>query len=315
VASGLDAIEISLRALGCKAGDKVLTTPISAFATTLAILKLGAAPVFVDTDDYGLIDFDACERLLPGRSDIRFFVPVHLYGHALDPGRIGRMRERFGVAVVEDCAQSIGARFGGRATGSAGSMAATSFYPTKNLGALGDGGAVLTDGESLAAKARTLRDYGQSAKYVHDETGYNSRLDELQAAILRRAHLPRLAHWTEVRRRVARLYDEGISNAAAPAMGSPVGSESCRHLYPVLVEPARKGEFRAWLQANGIASGEHYPTPIPVQKALSGVPFEAPYGFANATRICASEVSLPIHPYLTDDEAGQVIRAVNSWRG
>ena len=149
VASGLDAIEISLRALGCGPGDRVLTTPISAFATTLAIVKTGAVPVFVDTDDQGLIDLDRCDDLLRRRSDIRFFVPVHLYGFALDPVALRRLRDEHGLMIVEDCAQT---------TQSAGQIAATSFYPTKNLGAMGDGGAILCRDAALDIRVRALRD-------------------------------------------------------------------------------------------------------------------------------------------------------------
>jgi dTDP-3-amino-3,4,6-trideoxy-alpha-D-glucose transaminase len=158
-ASGLDAIEIGLRALGCGPGEKVLTTPLSAFATTLAIVKTGATPVFADTDRFGLIDLDVCEVLLKKRTDIRYCVPVHLYGHPIDSGRLGRLRDQFGLAVIEDCAQSIGA-----ASGTVGQASATSFYPTKNLGAIGDGGALLTSDPELRDKACALRDYGQTAK-------------------------------------------------------------------------------------------------------------------------------------------------------
>ncbi|MCU1293708.1 MAG: hypothetical protein JWP08_2558, partial [Bryobacterales bacterium] len=192
VASGLDAIEISLRAVGCQPGDKVLTPPVSAFATTLAIVNLGAIPVFVDTDDYGLVDLDAAEQALRSDASVRFFVPVHLFGHALNLDRLGSLAREFGLAIVEDCAQSIGAEWRGRATGTAGMSAATSFYPTKNLGGMGDGGAVLTNDNELANRIAVLRDYGQSAKYQHSVIGYNSRLDELQAALLSRAGLPRL---------------------------------------------------------------------------------------------------------------------------
>src|SRR5262249_35531050 len=149
-------------------GDKVLTTPLSAFATTLAIVKLGAVPVFVDTDAHCLIDLNACRAVLTSRRDIHFLLPVHLYGHALDRKQLAAIRDDFGIFIVEDCAQSVGASQDGNPTGSAGHMAATSFYPTKNLGAMGDGGAILTQSSAYAATARTLRNYGQSAKYRHD---------------------------------------------------------------------------------------------------------------------------------------------------
>jgi dTDP-4-amino-4,6-dideoxygalactose transaminase len=294
VASGLDAIEISLRALGCKPGDRVLTTPISAFATTLAIVKLGAVPVFVDTDDQGLIDLQRCDELLKKRADIRFFVPVHLYGFALDPGALRRLRDEHELMIVEDCAQTIQ---------STGQIAAASFYPTKNLGAMGDGGAILCRDAEFDVRVRTLRDYGQTAKYRHDLIGYNSRLDELQAAFLRRACLPRLARWTARRQEIATAYLEGIRNPAVRLPNPPKGLEPSWHLFPVWMDRARCKHF----------GGLHYPIAIPDQKALDGVPLEAPGGYENAKRLCASEVSLPIHPYLNDAEVAEVIAAVNSF--
>jgi dTDP-4-amino-4,6-dideoxygalactose transaminase len=308
VGSGLDAIEISLRALGCGPGDRVLTTPVSAFATTLAIVKIGAVPVFVDTDDQGLMDLQRCHDLLQKRSDIRFFVPVHLYGFALDPSALRRLRDEYSLLIVEDCAQSIGTQFRGVPTGLVGQFAATSFYPTKNLGAMGDGGAILTQDAALDARVRALRDYGQTAKYRHDLIGYNSRLDELQAAYLRRACLPRLNRWTSRRREIAAAYLDGIRNSAVRLPAAPTGSEPSWHLFPVWIHPKRRDSFLQRLPA-----GIHYPIAIPDQKALSGVPFETPDGYENARRLCANEVSLPIHPYLTDAEVAEMIEAVNSF--
>jgi dTDP-4-amino-4,6-dideoxygalactose transaminase len=315
VASGLDAIEISLRALGCGPGDRVLTTPLSAFPTTLAIVKLGAIPVFVDTDEFGLIDLDAARAALSSRPDIRYMVPVHLYGHALDMRRLCELRDESGCCIVEDAAQSIGATSRGLATGTAGRLAATSFYPTKNLGALGDGGAILTGDAELAATARKLRDYGQSARYRHDEVGYNSRLDELQAAYLRRVALPRLPGWIEARRRIAAAYIDGIRNPAIRIPGAPAHASSSWHLIPVLIDPARKPDFMQWLRTRGVASGEHYPIPIPEQRALEGAAIEIIGGIETAKRICRSEVSLPSHPYLRDEEIAAVIDACNAWQG
>ena len=294
VASGLDAIEISLRALGCGPGDRVLTTPLSAFATTMAIVKLGAVPVFVDTDDQGLIDLHRCEDLLTKRGDIRYFVPVHLYGFVLDPVELLRLRDVHELRMVEDCAQSIAA---------VGEVAATSFYPTKNLGAMGDGGAILCQDAALDVRVRALRDYGQTAKYHHDLIGYNSRLDELQAAFLRRACLPRLTRWTARRREVAAAYLREIRSPAVRLPNPPNGSEPSWHLFPVWMDPARR---------HSLPFGIHYPIAIPDQKALEGVPFEAPGGYENARRLCASEVSLPIHPYLSEAEVAEVIATVNS---
>jgi dTDP-3-amino-3,4,6-trideoxy-alpha-D-glucose transaminase len=313
VASGLDAIEISLKALGCGPGDKVLTTPLSAFATALAILNLGAVPVFVDTDEYGQIDLDACQKVFESRPDVRFFVPVHLYGHSLDMKRLKALRERFDCLMVEDCVQSIGACYKGTVTGSAGQMSALSFYPTKNLGALGDGGAVLTANEEYAQRARMLRDYGQSAKYRHELVGYNSRLDELHAGLLRRVSLGRLPAWTEARRRIAAAYIAGLRNPAIRVPGAPAGSHSCWHLFPVIVAPEHKHHFMSWLASHEVGCGEHYPISIPDQPAMAGVEFEIIGDLDTAQNICRSEVSLPIHPYLRDAEIARVIDACNQW--
>ncbi len=312
VGTGLDAIEIALRALGLSPGDRVVTTPNSAFATTLAIVRIGAIPIFVDVDAGGQIDLGQCREILTSRSDVRFMVPVHLYGEPLDPQALADLRNRFDWKIVEDCAQSILARRGGRPAGSIGQAAATSFYPTKNLGAFGDGGAILTDDAVLADAARQLRDYGQSEKYVHTRLGTNSRLDELHAAILRRALMPRLEAYTRRRREVAAAYRAGIRQ---PCIRVPeAAGEGVGHLFPIVV-PANRQGFRAFLKERGVATGEHYPLPIPDQPAMRGVPFEAPFGLTRVREFCASEVSLPIHPYLLDDEVARVIEAVNTWAG
>lgn len=315
VASGLDAIELSLRALGCGPGDKVLTTPVSAFATTLAIVRLGAIPVFVDTEPSGLINLELAEAALKADVSIQYFVPVHLFGHPVDLHKLQVFSEERGIAIVEDCAQSIGARCRGRASGTVGAVAATSFYPTKNLGALGDGGAILTNDESLAAKCRVLRDYGQTAKYEHTEIGYNSRLDELQAAILRRSGLPRLDRWTERRRRIAARYLHEIRGEHVTPMIPREASEPSWHLFPVRVEQDKKQCFMQTLRRAGILTGEHYPAAIPDQPAMLQCRYEvADGGLAEARRFCRSEVSLPIHPYLSDDEVSHIVEAVNGWR-
>lgn len=316
VASGLDAIEICLRALGCGPGAFVLTTPVSAFATTLAIQRSGATAVFVDCDEYGLIDLELCARALHERPEIRFFVPVHLYGHSLDLDHLRHLKETTGVAVVEDCAQSVLASWRGNAvTGTVGDMAATSFYPTKNLGALGDGGAILTSQEDLASRSRVLRDYGQASKYTHSVPGFNSRLDELQAAILHRAHLPRLRAWTEARRGIAAAYLAGIDNPHLRVPGAPAGSDSCWHLFPVFVAPARKADFLTWMRQRGILVAEHYPIAIPDQPAMSAIPHQLLDSCETARRCCRTEVSLPIHPYLDPEQVDTVIAACNEWPG
>ncbi len=325
VASGLDALEISLRLFGCQAGDKVLTTPVSAFATTLAILKIGAVPVFVDCDPSGLISLDACEALLERASDIRYFVPVHLYGHSLDLERLAVLRDRFGLRIVEDCAQSIGANWRSEnslmRTGTVGQIAATSFYPTKNLGAFGDGGAILTSDAELAQRARQFRDYGQSSKYRHELIGYNSRLDELQAALLGRVLLPEVEGWIEKRRSIARRYLAALKHPGIVPVGADIvadgdtpGSESSWHLCPVAVSQERKAAFLNYLKEHWITPGEHYPIAIPDQPAMERVAYEE-HGCSSARLLCASEVSLPIQPYITEEEVQHVIDVCNHWRG
>jgi dTDP-4-amino-4,6-dideoxygalactose transaminase len=313
VASGLDAIEISLRVLGCQAGDRVLTTPLSAFATTLAILKIGAVPVYVDTDRSGHLDLALCREVLGSRPEIRFLVPVHLYGNALDMAALRELRAEFDLRVVEDCAQAVLARSAGMPAGSAGHLAATSFYPTKNLGAMGDGGAILTDDEQFDRLVRVLRDYGQSAKYRHDEIGYNSRLDELQAAILNRVYLPALPAWTARRREIAARYRAGIRNERVECLPMPPRSESAGHLFPVLVSEGSKPEFLTYMRSRGILCGEHYPILIPDQPAMGQAKCEIATPLEQARRIAGREVSLPIHPYLTDEEVECVISACNGW--
>jgi len=315
VASGLDAIEISLRILGCKAGDKVLTSPISAFATTLAILKIGAVPVFADCDSFGLIDLAACRQALTAHPEIRYFVPVHLYGHSLDMSGLRALREDFSLNVIEDCAQSIGASHGGQQTGTAGQLAATSFYPTKNLGALGDGGAILVNDSELGRTARMLRDYVQSAKYRHDHVGYNSRLDELQAAFLWRAFLPKLPEWIKRRREVAQAYVEGIRNSRLRVPGEHEGSISSWHMFPVLPGVGRKADFMEYLRKREILSAEHYPCAIFEQPVMKDAACEMIGDCKEAQLFCAAEVSLPIHPYLSEEEIARVITACNSWPG
>jgi dTDP-3-amino-3,4,6-trideoxy-alpha-D-glucose transaminase len=315
VGNGLDAIEIGLRCLGVGEGDRVLTTPLSAFATTLAILRVGATPVFVDVDERGLIDPQLCRQALSEQPAIRCLLPVHLYGQPLNADTLRELKHRYELSILEDCAQSVLARWGGLATGRVGHVAATSFYPTKNLGAMGDGGAVLTDSEAIASKARELRNYGQSRQYVHDSVGLNSRLDEMQAAILDNAMLPRLAEWTARRRAIARRYLHEIEH---PWIELPRRVEACDpswHLFPVVVEAGKRASLVEHLRAAEVTTGIHYPTLIPDQKAMKEYArFEVRGTLARAQRFARGEVSLPIHPFLRDDEVAHVINACNAWR-
>jgi dTDP-4-amino-4,6-dideoxygalactose transaminase len=314
VANGMDAIEIGLRCLGLRHGDKVLTTPLSAFATTLAITRAGGVPVFVDVDDSGGIDLSQCRELLERDPEIRHFVPVHLYGHALDMNELKKLKDDFDLSIVEDCAQAIGASRRGVSVGTVGQLAATSFYPTKNLGALGDGGAVLTDDEEVAAKARVLRNYGQSGHYVHDELGSNSRLDELHAAILCDAMLPNLEAWTALRRKTALLYLDAIRNPLIQMCPPSTSAAPVWHLFPILIGEGMRDNLRKHLREVEIDAAIHYPRIIPEQQALTKTArYEVPFEPTNSRRFAAEELSLPIHPFLIDTEIRQVIDACNNW--
>ena len=317
VANGLDALEISFRCLGAKPGDRFLTTPLSAFATTLAILRVGGVPEFVDVDDSGLIDLKLVKARLADRTrPVRFLVPVHLFGHALPIAELESLKSDFGIEVVEDCAQAIGATSAGRPVGAASRCCATSFYPTKNLGAFGDAGAILTNDEALRDQARCLRDYGQSEKYVHTSLGLNSRLDELHAAILRSVQLPALAAQTERRGAIARGYRETIKNMKLKLPAVPPLSGSVWHLFPVLVSGDRE-RFREHLKDRGVASGVHYPRLISAQPALrdAGQPLAPAGTFPCADSFADTEVSLPLHPYLTEHDCARVVDACNTWKG
>jgi dTDP-4-amino-4,6-dideoxygalactose transaminase len=225
-----------------------------------------------------------------------------------------KLKEDFDLSVVEDCAQAIGASHSGVSVGTVGQLAATSFYPTKNLGALGDGGAVLTDDENLAAKAKVLRNYGQSDHYVHSELGSNSRLDELHAAILHDAMLPNLETWTALRQKTARLYLDAIRNPLIRVCPPSASADPVWHLFPVLVGEGMRDNLREHLREMGIETAIHYPRIIPDQRALTkSIRFEVPFESTNARRFAAEELSLPIHPFLIETEIHQVIDACNKW--
>jgi dTDP-3-amino-3,4,6-trideoxy-alpha-D-glucose transaminase len=313
VGNGLDALEISLRCLDLRPGEKVLTTPFSAFATTLAILRAGGIPVFVDVDDNGNIDLNQGRDVLTRDRSIRFLVPVHLYGNPLDLDQLAQLGKDFELRIVEDCAQAIGAKDHDRVAGTVGQCGATSFYPTKNLGALGDGGALVTNDATLATRARTLRHYGQSSLYRHEERGLNSRLDELQAAILSDAMLPNLQTWTERRRQIASRYRAEIRNPALRMLAPQEGAEPVWHLFPIFT--ARRDALREHLKNAGIATSIHYPRIIPDQTALA-----APGSFVmaaepvNARSLAASQLSLPIHPFLEEAEVTSIILNCNAFR-
>lgn len=306
VANGLDALEIALRCADLATGSRVLTTPLTAFATTLAIIRAGAEPVWCDVDGSGGLDLAQADEALGADPSIRAVVPVHLYGHPLDPVGLEELAADRGIIVIEDCAQSTGAKRDDRPTGLAGIAAGTSLYPTKNLGAMGDGGVLLTGNADLAKRARAFRDYGQTSRYEHVELGLNSRLDELQAAILRSALLPHLDGWLVRRREIAQFYADALRDSVLrPIVIS--GGNSAHHLFPVELTRGDAADFAKHLASQGVAVGRHYPVLCPDQPAARGrgvVLGSIPV----ARRIAKRELSLPIHPHLKDWEIEFVVQ-------
>ncbi len=305
VGNGTDALLLILRALGIGPGDEVITSPLSAAYTALAILMAGARPVFADIDPARFtLDPDEIERALSSRT--RAILPVHLYGQPADMATIERIASRNGLAIVEDCCQAHLATSDGRPVGTIGVAAAFSFYPTKNLGALGDGGAVLTNDRALAERIKRLRNGGQTDRYHHQEPGINSRLDEIQAALLR-ARLRRLPEWTERRRALAAEYRRALAGASVD-VPEPRDAGHVYHLFVVCSVERR--ELQAHLAAQGIETLIHYPVPIPRQPALAA---SDPRNCPRADRVCDEIFSLPLHPALTSEQLHLVSGAVRAF--
>jgi len=276
---------------------------LSAAYSALAVMMAGARPIFADIDpDRLTIDPNAIEAAITPRT--RAILPVHLYGQSADLEAIAPIAARHGLALVEDCAQAHLATCGGFPVGVIGVAGAFSFYPTKNLGALGDGGAVVTNDPTLAARIKRLRNGGQTTRYHHQEAGANSRLDELQAAILR-ARLPRLVAWTARRRAIAARYRAGI-NATGVTVPPELDPGHVYHLFPVLAVDRRA--LKAQLTERGVETLIHYPVPIPRQPALASTdPRQCPV----ADRVSAEVLSLPMYPSLSDDDVEHVVAATN----
>jgi dTDP-3-amino-3,4,6-trideoxy-alpha-D-glucose transaminase len=307
VGTGTDAIALTLRALDIGPGDEVITSPLSAAYSALAIMMTGARPVFGDIDPQRLtLDPAAAAAAVTSRT--RAIMPVHIYGQAADMRAFEAVASRDNLALIGDACQAHLATCDGRPVGAIGTAAAFSFYPTKNLGALGDGGAVTTDDAQLAGRIQRLRNGGQTSRYHHQEPGANSRLDELQAAILR-ARLPLLAQWTARRRALAAVYHREL--AGAPVMMPPVREQGhVYHLFPVLSE--QRDALQRHLANEGIETLIHYPVAIPQQPALAATnPAECPV----ATRVCAQVLSLPLYPSLPDRDAAQIAAVVRAFQG
>jgi dTDP-4-amino-4,6-dideoxygalactose transaminase len=308
-ANGTDAIEIALRALDVGPGDECIVPANTFIATAEAICRSGATPVLVDcTDDETyLIDTDAVEAALTHRT--RAIIPVHLYGQTAPVERLLPLAGKIGAWVVEDAAQSHGARREDRSAGALGHVAATSFYPGKNLGAYGDAGAALTDSDDLAERMRMIRDHGSRRKYEHEVIGLNSRLDTLQAVVLS-AKLRRLARWNAARRAAAARYDELLSGCDAVVRPRTLGgNEHVWHLYTVRV-PDRDRVLKE-LHAAGIDAGIHYPVPIHLTAAFAGLGY-AQGAFPVAERAARDLLSLPLFAEITAAQQERVVSVLMS---
>lgn len=305
VGSGTDALALILRGLGIGAGDEVITTPLSAAYTALAVHMVGAQPVFADVDPMRLtLDPAAVEHVITTRT--RAILPVHLYGQGADMSALQAVATRRGLAIVEDCCQAHLATIEGRPAGTIGIAGAFSFYPTKNLGALGDGGAIVTDDPQLAERLKRLRNGGQTSRYHHQEAGVNSRLDELQAAVLR-ARLAFLPAWTKRRRELAALYRPALDGSSA-TVPPQLDSGHVYHLF--VVRHQQRDRLQQHLTAQGIETLVHYPIPIPDQPAFRSA---ATAVCPEATRACRELVSLPLYPAMTNSDIHTVTTAVASF--
>ncbi len=312
VNSGTDAIKIGGLSLGLQVGDRVVTTPNTYVSTAMSLSIHGITPVFCDIEleTYNM-DPEKLNDLLKKEKGIRVCIPVHLYGHACRIDAILDVCSRFGARVFEDACQAHGARYKDRKVGTFGSASAFSFYPTKNLGCYGDGGIVVTDSEEVYARALMFRAYGQEAKHMHAIEGFNSRLDEVQAAILR-YKLEKLDAWNEKRRRIADLYRKELGGTP---LILPMEASWAYHVYHLFVVRAEEREaLIRHLEGDGISTLIHYPIPIHLQKVYRELGYEKG-SFPHAEKAAREIISLPMYPSLKDDEVHYVCESIRKFYG
>ena len=318
VANGTDALVLALRGLGLKPGAGVVTVAHTATATVAAIELAGGVPVFTDIDPVWMVMdpqrlADTIREYRKSRNPpLQAVVVVHLYGQPADMEGIRAVCRKEGLLLVEDCAQSAGAAWAGRKTGTWGDAASFSFYPTKNLGALGDGGAVVTADPAVAKRVRMLREYGWSRRNMSRFPGMNSRLDEIQAAILR-VKLKALKRENEKRRILAGMYRRQIRNAGIRLPEQRSGGEHAYHLFPV--RTGKRNKLRDFLKAKGIGTNIHYPYPIHRMPGYRGRGWVPAGGLPETERAAREVLSLPLYPEMTATDVGWVVKGVNGWAG
>ncbi|MDT4895774.1 MAG: hypothetical protein QOH25_851 [Acidobacteriota bacterium] len=312
-ASGSDALLLALMAVGVKAHDEVITTPYSFFATAAAITRLGARPVFIDINPRTYnIDISKIEALINERT--RAIMPVHLYGQCAEMSAIMEMSERYGIPVIEDAAQAIGAQDSRRQAGTMGAVGCFSFYPTKNLGGAGDGGLVTTNNDQLAERLRLLRVHGSAARYYHSLIGINSRLDSLQAAVLR-VKLPHLDSWSDARAAHAERYNQLFADAGlTEEIALPAVRSGVRHIFNqyVIRAGSRRDALREHLQQNEIGTEIYYPMPLHLQECFGYLDYKAG-DFPEAERAARETLALPIYPELTIAQQSYVVEMIGEF--
>ena len=308
--SGLAALELSLRAFGIGPGDEVIVPANSFIATAAAATFAGARPVLVDVDSATYnIDVGLIEAAITPRT--RAIIPVHLYGLPADMDEVMRLADKHGLVVIEDACQAHGAYYKGRRAGSLGHAAGFSFYPTKNLGACGDAGMVVTDDAAVAERVRTMRNCGQRKKYIHELPPFNHRMDTLQAAILR-VKLRHLEAWIEARRQNAARYTELL---AGNGVATPVEMSGTTHVYHLyVIQTAQRDALQARLQEQGVNTAIHYPVPIHLQPFYAGNGY-GPGSFPVTERLCGQILSLPLFPEMTAEQVASVVQAIHAFYG
>jgi len=306
-ASGTEAIYLALVACGVVPGDEVLVVAHTAVPTISAISMTGATPVFVDINasTYVMREIELEAKITP---KTKVIVPVHIYGHMADMETIMKVAQKHGLKVMEDVAQATGATYRGQTAGTIGDFGAFSFYPSKNLGAFGDGGAISTNSEESYKKLIMLRNYGQSKRYYHDIIGINSRLDEIQCAILG-AQLPYVHEWNDRRREIAARYTEGLKNVVV----TPVEQQGCKHVYHLyVIQTPYRDELQQYLLDRGIQCLIHYPIPAHLQQAYAYLGYK-PGDLPTTEHIVKRILSLPMFPELTDEQVDEVIEGIKDF--
>jgi dTDP-4-amino-4,6-dideoxygalactose transaminase len=306
--SGTSALHIAMRLLDIGPGDEVITTPFTFIATSWAISYVGARPVYVDIDDATCnLDPARVEAAITPRT--KAIMPVHLYGHPCDLDPILAIGKKHNIPVVEDSAQAHGAKYRGKHIGTFGCMAGFSFYPGKNLGACGEGGALVTNKAEYAARAKSLREHGSTVRYYHDEIGYNYRLEGIQGAVLG-VKLKHLNAWTEGRRRVAHRYHELLADTPLQLPREASYAESCYHLY--VVRHPRRDELKKHLEAEKVGCALHYPLPLHLQKCYANLGYGSG-SFPVAEKAARECLSLPIYPELTEPQIARVSEVIHDF--